>query len=95
MNARLHKTLTRIVVGVMLTWFFGGILLYSDAPIHLCNPRANYLYTVHPDGYCGKQGQPHTALDFQRFTLWQDVLFWLWPLGMCALIILRSREPKK
>jgi len=62
----------------MFIWFFGGLYFYPDAPLHPC--------TSH--GFCGKQGQPHSQLDFNHFTIWQSTLTWLWPIGMIVLAML-------
>jgi hypothetical protein len=64
----------------MLAIFFGGIALYPDAPLHECSGIS---------GYCGKQGQPHTAADYHRFMVWQTALFVTWPIGFIAIAILK------
>jgi hypothetical protein len=48
----------------------------------------------HPYGYCGKQGQSHTQIDFHDFELWQTGLFCLWPSGMIVLALLRKGLPE-
>jgi hypothetical protein len=51
----------------MIAVFFYGVGRYPDGPIHPCVEGENYLIKYHPDGYCGKQGQPHTADEYQAF----------------------------
>ena len=87
--------LISLIVAVMVAWFIGGIFLYPDAPIHACNQENKYFYLNHPFGYCGKQGQSHTEVDFRRFEFWQIILFCLWPSGMGAVAILGRGLPTK
>lgn len=94
MSVRLRRVLIWFVGVIMAIWFFGGFLLFPDAPIGPCGPNTRYLYSNHPFGYCGKQGQSHTATDFHRFTIWQDTLIFLWPLGLGALFLLNRGLPK-
>jgi hypothetical protein len=59
-------------VAVALAWFVAGIILFPDG-VHVCG-----------SAYCGKQGQPHTRDDFERFEIWQTGLMFGWPLALIA-----------
>ena len=59
-------------VAVALAWFAAGIILFPDG-VHACG-----------SAYCGKQGQPHTPDDFERFEIWQTGLMFGWPLVLIA-----------
>jgi hypothetical protein len=63
MNPSLRRALSGFIGAVMLIGFSGGLLLFPDGPIGPCRPNILYLYSDHPFGYCGKQGQSHTATD--------------------------------
>jgi len=78
----------------MATWFIGGMVIFYDNQIHRCDPKVDYLYSNHLYGYCGKQGQSHTQIDFHNFELWQTGLFCLWPSGMIVVALLRKGLPK-
>jgi hypothetical protein len=84
----LRGNLISVIGMIMLVWFVGGMALFPDGPIHLCNASTHYFYLDHPFGYCGKQGQSHNAIDFHRFQVWQTVLFSLWPFGIIAIAAL-------
>ena len=58
--------------------FIYGLIRFPDAPLQACSDH----------GYCGKQGQPHTERQFKDFEIWQNTLFWVWPVGMLTLYIL-------
>ena len=58
---------------VMGSVFFYGWFKYPDAPIQACAGKL---------GYCGKQGQPHSFLEYRQFMTWQTTLFVVWPMGM-------------
>jgi hypothetical protein len=73
-----RRVITALLGSVMLAWFFGGMYLYPDAPLHPCASN----------GFCGKQGQPHSRLEFEHFMMWQSTLTWLWPTGMIVLAML-------
>jgi len=78
----------------MGTVFLYIMTRFPDNPIHKCEPSRNYALKVHSDGYCGKQGQPHTEEDYHAFQTWQTTLFIIWPIGIVALGILqRERKP--
>lgn len=84
-----------LVLAIMVGWFLVGITLFPDGPVHACNPSADYLYTVHPFGYCGKQGQSHTFIDFTHFKFWEDRLQAFWPFGMIAVLVLGFGLPRR
>jgi hypothetical protein len=73
-----QRLLTVVLGSVMFVWFFGGLYLYPDAPLHPCASN----------GFCGKQGQPHSQLEFEHFQVWQSTLTWIWPIGMIVLAML-------
>src|SRR5437899_6433312 len=52
---------------VMVVLFVYGLIRYPDLPIREC-----------PSGYCGRQGQPHTAAEYNAFKIWQTTLFIVW-----------------
>ena len=76
-----------------LLFLFSGI--FSDGPIQPCVPEKHYAIAFHPDGFCGKQGQPHTFADYQSYEFWSRVMLIGWPLGMGVLLILHfaGRKP--
>lgn len=78
--AQWRKWLLFAVGIMMLTIFFGGIVLFPDAPVHECNSLT---------GYCGKQGQIRTAADFHWFQVWQVTLFAVWVPGSIAIWFLK------
>jgi hypothetical protein len=90
-----RQILTLSIISAMVTWFCGGLAMFPDAPIHPCAADRPYLYSHHPYGYCGKQGQSHTAIDFHNFNTWQNVLFWIWPPGMLCLVLLNINRLKR
>ena len=73
-----------LVALVMMSVFYYGWFKYPDAPIHECSG---------PTGFCGKQGQPHTALEFQQFEIWQTSLFVIWPMGMLIVFLINRKRP--
>jgi hypothetical protein len=91
----LRGNLISVIGMIMVVWFVGGLLLFPDAPIHLCDPSTQYFYHDHPFGYCGKQGQSHTTVDFHRFQVWETALLCLWPSGMLAIAALGHGLSKK
>ena len=70
----------------MFSVFFFGFLRFPDAPLHACQG---------PGGYCGKYGKPHSAAEFRGFTLWQNLLFVLWPLGMVAILLIWAADRER
>jgi len=80
------------VVITMAAWFVSGMVRFPDAPIHKCSPTAPYLYPDHPSGWCGKQGQPRTEIDFHDFKFWETGLLLIWPAGMLALFLLKRKR---
>jgi hypothetical protein len=79
----------------MVVTFGYGIVRFADGPIHKCVEGRIYLYKQHPDGYCGKQGQSHTAADYASFEKWSDTMFIMWPLGIAALMILLRHHMRR
>ena len=73
-----------IIINAVLC-FFLGVGRFRDGPIHPCEKDVQYLYHYHPYGYCGKQGQSHTAADFEHYQEWEDVIFVLWPLMLLSM----------
>ncbi len=71
------QLLTYIIGLVIVGLFVYGLIRYPDLPIREC-----------PSGYCGKQGQPHTAAEYRAFNTWQITLMIGWPIGMN-----RGQEP--
>ena len=69
---------------VMVVLFVCGLMRYPDLPIREC-----------PSGYCGGQGQPHTAAEYNAFSIWQTTLFIVWPIGMLTLLLLQRGKPKR
>jgi hypothetical protein len=79
---RIRSTLSWVLAIAMFSVFFYGIIRFPDGPIHPC-----------PDhGYCGKQGQPHTLQDFIAFRTWETTIFYLWPIGLVTLVLLRRKR---
>ena len=54
------RSLSYCIGLVMVVLFVYGLIRYPDLPIREC-----------PSGYCGKQGQPHTAAEYRAFNAWQ------------------------
>ncbi len=94
MSLAISPWLGRAVLAVMAVYFFGGLAMFPDAPIHRCEEGRNYAYANHPGGFCGKQGQAHTAADFRRFEVWQNNLFWLWAIGMPTIFLVVRTDRK-
>ena len=69
---------------VMVVLFVYGLIRYPDLPIREC-----------PSGYCGRQGQPHTAAEYNAFSIWQTTLFIVWPVGMLIMLLLQRGKPKR
>src|SRR5579862_5283819 len=92
LKPKARTALTGCVVLIMAAvFFYGG--RFPDAPIHPCVEGRNYLIKYHPDGYCGKQGQPRTADEYHAFEIWSKTMMIVWPLGIGALIFLRRKWP--
>ena len=64
------QLLTYIIGVVMVVLFAYGLIRYPDLPIREC-----------PSGYCGRQGQPHTAAEYNAFSIWQTTLLSFGPSG--------------
>jgi uncharacterized membrane protein len=77
-NSRWRRNAS-VVIGTMMVILFGyGLVRFPDGPLHMCVDH----------GYYGKQGQPHTQTEFEAFEIWQNALFWVWPIGMVVLYVL-------
>ena len=80
------KTLLSIAIAiVMVAVFVYGLLEYPDAPIRPCTGSL---------GFCGKQNQPHSLLEYRQFLTWQAALVILWPLGLLSLFLLNRKRLK-
>ncbi len=79
----------------MAALFIYGMGRFPDGPIHKCVVSRGYAIIQHPSGYCGKQGQPHTAEDYRIFEVWEETLFVTWPIGLAALFALRKMQQKR
>jgi hypothetical protein len=75
-----RRSVSIVIASAMGLWFFGGMWLYPDAPLHACVEH----------GYCGKQGQPHSQREFEHFRVWETGLQWAWPIGIIALFVLNK-----
>src|SRR6476659_4899602 len=75
------RSLSYCIGLVMVVLFVYGLVRYPDLPIREC-----------PSGYCGRQGQPHTAAEYNAFSIWQTTLFIVWPIGM---LIMQARKTQK
>jgi hypothetical protein len=77
------QLLSYVIGLVMVVLFVYGLIRYPDLPIREC-----------PSGYCGKQGQPHTAAEYRAFNAWQITLLIGWPIGIAALLFLQREKLK-
>jgi hypothetical protein len=77
------QLLSYIIGLVMVVLFVYGLIRYPDLPISEC-----------PSGYCGKEGQPHTAAEYRAFNAWQITLMMGWPIGIAAMLFLRHEKLK-
>jgi predicted secreted protein len=78
------RSLSYCIALVMVVLFVYGLIRYPDLPIREC-----------PSGYCGRQGQPHTAAEYNAFKIWQTTLFIVWPIGMLIMLLLQRGKPKR
>jgi predicted secreted protein len=78
------RSLSYCIALVMVVLFVYGLIRYPDLPIRDC-----------PSGYCGRQGQPHTAAEYNAFKIWQTTLFIVWPIGMLIMLLLQRGKPKR
>jgi hypothetical protein len=72
----------------------GALFIYTlgrfpDGPIHKCVAGTAYAIMQHPSGYCGKQGQPHTAQDYNAYEFWTMIMVVVWPVGMASIAALQ------
>jgi hypothetical protein len=81
---RIYNALSWLVVSVMVCTFIYGFIRFPDSPIHPCAAHE----------YCGKQGQPHTLNDYLAFDRWETFIFYLWPIGILSLFLLRAQTDK-
>ena len=72
-----RKWLGTIIMVFMAIEFVYGMVRFFDGPLHEC-----------ATGFCGKQGQPHTAAEYHAYMIWQTVMLITWPLGMLTLLLL-------
>jgi hypothetical protein len=75
-----RKWPSRVIFGVMALYFFGGFLVYPNAPYRQC-----------AGGYCDKAGRHHTVVEYRHQKLWEIGLVCLWPTGILALYLLNRR----
>ena len=79
------RRLSRFIAGTFIAfgfaWFLWGVVNFPDAPIRRCGVS-----------YCGKQSQPHTQTDFDRFCTWETGLMFGWPIVMLGLWWLARRR---
>jgi hypothetical protein len=75
---RWRRNASIVIAAMMGILFVYGLIRFPDAPLHACGDH----------GYCGKQGQLHTQGQFDDFEIWQNTLFWVWPIGILVLYIL-------
>jgi len=61
------------VIALGFAWFGWGMVKFPDAPIRPCGAA-----------YCGKQSQPHTQIDFERFHAWETGLMFGWPFVLAS-----------
>lgn len=69
-----------VAVCVAATFLF-GVFRFPDG-VQVCDESRHYVIKYHPEGYCGKQGQPHTATDYRAFEAWTWTMAIVWPVGM-------------
>lgn len=81
-----------LVMGAALLY---GFIRFPDGPIHACVPGRAYAVKQHPEGYCGKQGQPHTLADYRSYREWTTAMLVGWPFGLVLLIILHYANRKR
>jgi hypothetical protein len=91
---RTRRILSGCIGTVMIVLFVYVGVRFPDWPIQKCVPGTAYAITQHPSGYCGKQGQPHTAEDFHAFEMWETILIYAWPVGIAALAVLQYMRPR-
>lgn len=74
-----------VVFALMAAVFLYGLVLYPDAPLRPC---------AGGNGYCGKQGAPHSVAEYEAFNRWETCLSLAWPAGagLMALIVLLRRK---
>ena len=79
----MNRTVLSYIVGVAMVFLFiYGIIRFPDGPIR----------TAVNNSYVGKQGQPHTFAEYHAFIIWQNIFFYVWPIGMIILFLLRKKK---
>lgn len=76
------KIVVVVVVAWMLVIFSYGIFRYPDGPIHECAGQ----------GYCGKQGQPHSEREYRQYLEWRTTIAWSWPPGLLILFLANRKR---
>ena len=70
---RFGRLLAGTVVALGFAWFSWGLVTFPDAPIRPCGAS-----------YCGKQSQPRTQVDFERFRTWETGFMVGWPVVLAS-----------
>jgi hypothetical protein len=85
----MSKRFQTICKGLALALVIGigvaTLVQFPDEPLAPCQG---------PGGYCGKQGQPHTAADYSRYRDWTTAQFAVLGLGLIGLVIIERGKPK-
>ena len=75
-----RKWPSRIILGFMALYFFGGFLAFPLAPYRAC-----------ASGYCDKRGMSHTLAEYRHLKMWEIGLVGIWATGGLALYLLNRR----
>ena len=76
-----RKWPSRVIVGFMALYFFGGIFAFPNAPYRRC-----------AGGYCDKIGTSHTLAEYRHQSMWEIGLVTIWVIGGLALYLI-NRKP--
>ena len=76
------RWVSRGVTMIAITVFIYGMIRYPDAPISAQDGK-----------FLGKQGQPHTRVDFEEFSHWERALWIAWPAMFAMFAVRYSIEP--
>jgi hypothetical protein len=80
------KAAAAVIVTIMVVLFSYGIVRFPDGPIQPC----------HTNGYCGKQGQPHTFQQYRAYKIWESTMLYVWPVGLIfSLAFLKKSSWRK